>query len=100
LADRFQRREGQEAFMIWMDLFRLWLMRMVRGAASGAVAAEAVNGEHQLQARLVGNTSLDRWIDLWEKTNELSTKAFTVNLDRKQVILNTFFELERTAEGA
>jgi len=100
LADRFQRREGQEAFTIWMDLFRLWLMRMVRGAASGESNAEAVAGESELQARLVGAGSLDKWIDLWDTTNELTAKAFTVNLDRKQVVLSTFFELERTAQGA
>jgi DNA polymerase-3 subunit delta' len=83
-----------------MDLFRLWLMRMVRGAASGESNAEAVAGESELQARLVGAGSLDKWIDLWDTTNELTAKAFTVNLDRKQVVLSTFFELERTAQGA
>ncbi len=100
LADKFQRREGLESFAMWMDLYRLWLTRMVRGGASGIEIDEAVAGERALQLRLLANTRLDRWVDLWEKTNELSAKAFSVNLDRKQVILRIFFELERAAQGA
>ena len=100
LADRFQRREGAEAFRVWIDLFRLWLSRMVRGAAAGRGLEEAVPGESGLQARLLAKTPLDRWVELWEKTNALAAKAEQVNLDRKQVILTTFFELERTARGA
>ncbi len=100
LADQFQRREGADRFRVWMDLFQLWLTRLVRGSADAEHIGEPVAGEAALNGRLAGTAPLDRWVELWEKTNELAARAESVNLDRKQVVLTTCFELERTARGA
>jgi DNA polymerase-3 subunit delta' len=54
-----------------------------------------VAGEFALQRRLVEAAGLDRWVEVWEKTTHLFDRAEAVNLDRKQVVLNAFFALER-----
>ena len=39
-----------------------------------------------------------KWTDIWEETNNLFRKAENVNLDRKQVTLNTFLEIAAVAQ--
>ncbi len=46
-----------------------------------------------------GQGALDPWLAAWEKIDELVGRADSVNLDRKQVVLNTFFELSAAARG-
>ena len=48
-------------------------------------------------ARLAAAGSLDQWVEVWEKINRLFARASSVNLDRKQVLLNAFFALARVA---
>ncbi|OIR00320.1 DNA polymerase III subunit tau [mine drainage metagenome] len=85
------------AFRTVTELFSWWLARAAaqagRGGAAGA--AEVVTGEAGLQSRLVGVAGLDRWVELWDKTRDLFSRADAVNLDRKQVLLNAFFAVER-----
>ena len=56
-----------------------------------------------VKTKLITYTPSDRevtkWINVWEETNTLFHKAESVNLDRKQVILNAFFEVAATARG-
>ncbi len=100
LADQFTRRDGLDKFRVWSELFRLWVRRLVRSAAMPAEFAEAVAGEGALARRLTGTVPLDRWVGLWETANELSAQADGINLDRKQVVLGLFFELERMLQKA
>ena len=43
--------------------------------------------------------SLDRWIEVWDKTRRLFGEAEGLNLDRKQVVLETFLAMEEAARS-
>ena len=43
--------------------------------------------------------SLDRWIEVWDKTRRLFGEAESLNLDRKQVVLETFLAIEDAARS-
>jgi DNA polymerase-3 subunit delta' len=79
-------------------LFLRWLAATA-GRSGGHEAIEAVEGEAELGRRLLGAAGLDRWLDLWDKANRAFERAEAVNLDRKQVLLNTFFSLERAVRA-
>ena len=56
---------------------------------------ELAPGESEVIARLSNIGNLDQWVEVWEKINRLFGRAGSVNLDRKQVLLNAFFALAR-----
>jgi DNA polymerase-3 subunit delta' len=95
-AERFARR-GEEANAAWRSLnylFDGWLKGLAQRAAVGGEAAAVVPSERGLQARLLAAASLDRWIDAWEKTGQLLSRADAVNLDRKETVLCSFLALQ------
>jgi len=95
LADRLQRADGEEAFRLLAELLPGWLARMVALAAGGADAA--LPEESQAMRRLAARRGLDQWVEVWEKLTHLFAQADSVNLDRKQVVLNAFFALAEAA---
>jgi DNA polymerase-3 subunit delta' len=97
LADRLARPDAVESYQTFTQLLVDWLHRMVVGAASGEAIDEARAGEAALAARLAASGRLDRWIDVWENLRALFVQADSVNLDRKQVVLEAFFALEAAA---
>jgi len=96
-ADRCARRDGEDSFRLVAELLPGWIARMVARAAGadgiGAVTAD----EGDAMVRLASRRGLDRWVEVWEKLNRLFALADGVNLDRKQVVLNAFFELEQAS---
>jgi DNA polymerase-3 subunit delta' len=74
------------------------LSRLIRHAAADGLAVAAGGGsvaeEQALFARLAPAASLDRWLEVWEKTSRLLARAESARLDRKQVLLNVFLEIE------
>src|SRR6266851_3429332 len=68
-------------------------------AATGGGEGEraALPGEAQTMRRLAGRRGLDQWVEVWENLNQLFALADSVNLDRKQVVLNAFFVLAEAA---
>jgi len=98
LADSMLRGESEDAFRLMSELLPGWLARMV-ALASGSAEAEraALPGEAETMRRLAARRGLDQWIDVWEKLTELFARAESVNLDRKQTVLNAFFALEEAA---
>ena len=97
LGDRLNRANNEAAYRVWIDLLRLWLSRLARGGAGLGGMSDAVAGEVALAGRLTGAVGLDRWVELWEKIGGLAMRAERVNLDRKQVILSAFMDLQSTA---
>lgn len=97
VADKVARRGADAAFRTLTDLLRWWLGRLILKGAGGPVAASDV--ENQLMERLLAGAPLDRWLEVWEKSNHLLSRADAVNLDRKQVVLNVFLALEDAARG-
>jgi DNA polymerase-3 subunit delta' len=93
LGDKVGRSD--EGFRTLSDLFSGWLAAAAGRAGRDHGAAEVVAGEGDLQRRLVKAAGLDRWVEVWEKTNHLFGRTDAVNLDRKLVVINAFLALER-----
>ena len=87
---------GEEGFAVVSRLFLWWLARAIRLAAEGR-AEEIVAGEGAALARIAKARGLDRFVALWEKASRLIARADSVNLDRKQVMMSAFLELESEA---
>ena len=95
---RTRNEEGAyEAYDVFTDLTAAWLARFVRERAAGAEPAGIVPGEADLAQRLAARADLDQWVEVWEKITRLFGRAARLNLDRKEVILDAFFALARTA---
>jgi DNA polymerase-3 subunit delta' len=92
-ADRLGRTE--EGFRLVGELLPGWLARMV-GLSTGGVAT-ALPEEEAAMRRLAGRRRLDQWVEVWENLTHLFAQADSINLDRKQVVLNAFFALEEAA---
>lgn len=101
IADSIARSRSdtgaQAAFSVFTDLLIWWIARLVRARATGVLPPELEPGEGEIMARLAAAGSLDQWVEVWEKTTRLFARAESVNLDRKQVLLNAFFALARAA---
>jgi DNA polymerase-3 subunit delta' len=99
-ADRFGGASGEPAYRTFISLLQWWLGRAIRASAgtAGGSLEEVVPGEAALTARLI-QPGLEPWLKAWEKVAELTSRADAVNLDRKQVVLNAFFELASAARG-
>src|SRR5579875_68541 len=95
-ADRMSGSEGEVAFRTTADLLQWWLSRRVRAAARGEAAAEKPPGAGE-EGRLVGLGNLDRWLEVWEKTRHLLYRSDSLNLERKQIVLNAVLALEAAA---
>lgn len=94
LADRWARDATGDSFRTGMELLIWWLGRLVHARAIGQLPQEVVPGEAALLARLGDRPRLEQWLALWEKVSRLLARAGALNLDRKQVVLTAFFELE------
>ena len=102
LGDKLARPGADALWQATGELLRGWLARAVRSGVLGAHAAhEAVPGEAEAMRRLTGpgGGGLDRWVEVWEKTDRLLVQSDTANLDRKQVLLDVFFALESAARS-
>ena len=98
LAERTAGREGEDAYRTLTELLLWWLARFAKAAGTGRMPREIVAGEGRLLSRLAASPRLDRWLELWEKTGHLLARQESVNLDRKQIVLNAFLSLETAAQ--
>jgi hypothetical protein len=69
--------------------------RVVRGAHT---PLNAVPGEDPLLRHLRAAIPLERWADLWETLKADALRADDLNLDKKQLVLNTFFAIEAASQ--
>lgn len=99
LAERLGRADGEEAFRTLGDLLLWWLGRLILFGARGAPPAGMGASERALMTRLLQRAALDRWMEVWEKITRLLARAGGANLDRKQVFLNAFLDIERAARS-
>lgn len=99
-AERVARPDADSAWRTVTELTVWWLARLIRaGGRQGRGMVEVVPGEAALMGRLLAAASLDRWLELWEKTGSLFNRADAVNLDRKQALLTAFLALERLSRA-
>lgn len=76
-------RAGEEATAVLRDLVLWWLAEKVKAGAAGAPRG-----------------GLDRWASLWENTARLFERAEAASLDRKQALLEIFYDIQATARAA
>jgi len=76
-------RAGEDATGVLRDLLLWWLAERVRDGAAKAAP-----------------TGLDRWASLWENTARLFERAEAASLDRKQALLEIFYDIQTTARAA
>lgn len=91
-------KQGDDGFAVLCELIRWWLSGLVR-AAAGAGTRIGSGGDLQERAALAkaaGAAPLDRWLEVWDKTTRLLAVADSANLDRKQVLLSIFLDIEAT----
>jgi DNA polymerase-3 subunit delta' len=88
LADTVAGRGREDAFEAFIGLVDDWLSRRVRHRPepAGPLSAE------------VEAASLASWAAVWEKVRESSLQAETLNLDRKQVVLQVFMALANATQ--
>ena len=98
LADKWARESSGESFRTGMELLVWWLGRLIRARTIGAMPVEVIPGEAVLVERLGARPRLEQWLALWEKVSRLLARAGALNLDRKQVVLSAFLELEALTE--
>ena len=94
LGDRFNRPDGEVAFRTAAGLLGRWLGRMVHAGAAGAAPSEVLPGEADCMRRLLAARGLDQWLELWDKIGRLFARTESVSLDRKQVWVTAFLEIE------
>lgn len=101
LADKVARQGADEAFFTVTGLLRWWLERMILTAAGKLPATSGMADDEALfMAGLASQASLDRWFLVWEKINHLVARTTGLNLDKKQVVLDAFLDLENTVRTA
>lgn len=100
LANMASARGAEARRDLLFDLIELFLARMARAGARGAPPPEAVAGEAAVIARLSQNDAQARaWADCARKTADRSRHGRAVNLDPATLVLDTVFELQRTAQA-
>lgn len=90
LADLAAKKESEALYRVLCELIPWWLSRFVRTVSMGIEYVSLIEGEAAIMQKLADQQPLSFWVEMWEKTNHLIERADTVNLDRKQVILNLF----------
>jgi len=90
LADRAAKKDNEALYRVLCELIPWWLSRFVRAASIGLDKISLMEGEADIMQDLLRHHPVPFWVDMWEHTNHLIERADTVNLDKKQVILNFF----------
>lgn len=93
-GDRLAKETDGSSFRTGTQLLLWWLARMIRGQAEGHFPNEVTAGESAAMARLSGRGNLEQWLGLWEKLAQLFARCESANLDRRQVVVTAFLELE------
>jgi len=89
LASKLASKKGIDNFKLTGELIRWILARIIKFSARYDGQELSVE-EQALFEKIVGGSSLDRWLNVWENVDDILASADSANLDRKQVLLNTF----------
>lgn len=84
LASELAPARADDRFRLFMDLTLDWL--------AGRVRADALAGG--------GAGALEPWMELWDNVARAYEETLALNLDRKHLILKTFFGVESAARSA
>lgn len=95
LADKSGLKDGETRYRSICEIYPWWLTRFVRAASVEFAGSDLIPGEAEIMKRMVSHHAPSAWVELWEKGNALIKRADSINLDRKQVVLNLFLNVER-----
>ena len=98
LADRVAGKKGEAAYRTLVDLLSSWMARLIRLGA-GAGGAVAGSEESPVMQRFLAAAGLDQWLEVWDNQRALFAQTDGLNLDRRQAILNAFFNLEKAVRA-
>ncbi len=98
-ADLVSKRDADNAWRTATEIASRSLCDLVSaGARNMDLASRGYTPEEaQSLMRLTTLANTSRWIEVWEKNNELFARADSVNLDRKQVMISALTAMENTA---
>ncbi len=97
LAEKIARAPAERGIAQFVTLLSQIEERVLRGAYA---TLPGVPGEDALLKHLRTVVPLDRWSQLWEELKLGAVRADDLNLDKKQLVLNTFFAVEAAASAA
>lgn len=100
-ADRLARRDAEAMWRTAVDLMIRNLGALVSATARGQdLASRGYSAPEAERLRhLQDPASLDRWVEVWEKSSRLFAQADSANLDRKQVMLSALGSMENAARA-
>lgn len=96
-ADLLARREAESVYRASTALLRWWVWQAARCRETPPEEASDRNEDVVCIRHLAGLGSLEQWLEVWDKIGRLFGQADSINLDRKQVILNAFHHISRVA---
>lgn len=92
-AEQLAGVKADERYRLFVQLMAFINLRIIRFMATGQAPDPVFAAEASLLNSMAAKSSLDRWMDLWEKTAELMIRTDAVHLERKQVIINIFSQM-------
>lgn len=100
LADKLSARTGQapQDFILFGELLCEWLARLTRANVVKAIVPDT--REAALIAKLTDTATPADWANLWAEITHSLERTNALNLERKQFILQSFFNLEAVANNA
>jgi len=99
LAEQLNRRDAREEYNFFRQLLCEWLNSFVRFCTTGE-GAHLPKRDFEVCQRLGLSVDLEPWLEVWEKTQTSFTQADILNLDKRQLLLTVFFQLETAAKQA
>jgi len=99
LAGNWAKVGAEDTFSTAMNILQAVLSRLIRELAANRGGTGLAPGEQEIFQNLSVTPDLDRWLKVWEKINTLLDRTDAINLDRKQVVLNIFLEIEGAARS-
>jgi DNA polymerase-3 subunit delta' len=82
LGDKLNRDKSGKVSDNTFDLINRWIVMVIKDIAKNKIS------------------SLDPWFEVWDNTGDLFYKTQSLNLDKKQAILNTFIAIKNTSDRA
>ena len=90
LAERMNSTDARGLFSLLMWFLTAWLHRMITTYARGQTSRAFFADEEETMCRFLATSSLEQWVEVWEKVGKLDREAERLNLDRKQAVLESF----------
>lgn len=93
-ADKVANNKADAEYRLFIELYLSFIQKIARQFATQTALSSSISEESDLINQISPQARLDQWLDLWEKVGDLTKRADSVNLDRKQVVLTMFTSLK------